>query len=118
MWMHSMTLCSSDLGRAQRHCIATTAKKGNFLSIIEDIQGILYQSTVLLEDQYLAQNYRNNMTLLTFNAFKYSIDVQNVQQIMQNVIVLLAGTVRLPVGIEYKGHVNWTCTGPFHVTQR
>jgi len=88
-----MTLCSSEVGQAQRHCIATIAKKGNFLSIIDDIHGILDQSTILLEDQYLAQNYRNNMSLLSFNAFEYSIDIQNVQQIMQNVIVLLAGTV-------------------------
>ena len=53
----------------------TAAKKGIFLSIIEGIEGILDQSTVLLEDQYVAQKYRNNTTLLSFNTFKYSIDV-------------------------------------------
>jgi len=38
----------------------TAAKKINFLSIVEDIQGILDQPTILLEDQYLAQNHKNN----------------------------------------------------------
>ena len=37
----------------------TAAKKGNFLSTIEDIQRILDQSTILLEDQYLGHNHKN-----------------------------------------------------------